>query len=352
MTGRSNRTGLNKAESAIKPVPGISPGLRSVAIIALFFSSIGSLGCAVTGSKSGSSANPSGGGTSSLKVTPDSVDFGSVTLGSVDSQTLRLSNPSAADVTVTRVTSSGHEFFVTGLSLPLILTAGQSELFNCSFKPNQVGQFSGSISITTNAARFPLVIKLSGAGTTSKVQLSPSPTTVSFGDVTVGSGSTKNVMLVNTGNTGVTITDVSVAGTGFVASGGTNVTLAPNQSTNIAVSFDPKAVGGVQGTLSIASNAPPLQITLTGQGTGQSVQHSVSLMWSPSSPSVVGYNVYRGTVSGGPYGKLNASPDPNTSYTDHSVLSGNTYYYVVTSAGTNNLESAYSIEVSVAIPTP
>jgi HYDIN/CFA65/VesB-like, Ig-like domain/Abnormal spindle-like microcephaly-assoc'd, ASPM-SPD-2-Hydin len=352
MTGPSNRTLLNKSESAIEPVPGISPGLRSVAIVALFFTSIGSLGCAVTGSKSGSGGNPSGGGTPAVKVTPDPVSFGTVTLGSMDSQTMQLSNPSTADLTVTKVQATGHGFFVTGLSLPLKLAAGRSTSFTGTFKPHDVGKFSGSISIISNAKGPPLVVNLSGAGTTSRVQLSPSTITVSFGNVTVGSSSTKDVELTNTGNTDVTITNVSVAGTGFVASGGTNVTLTPNQTTNVAVSFDPKAAGGVQGTLSITSNAPPLEITVTGQGTGQSMQHSVSLTWSPNNSVVVGYNVYRGTVSGGPYGRLNGSPDPSTSYTDQSVATGKTYYYVVTSIGTDSIESAYSSQVSAAIPTP
>jgi fibronectin type 3 domain-containing protein len=67
---------------------------------------------------------------------------------------------------------------------------------------------------------------------------------------------------------------------------------------------------------------------------------------------VVGYNVYRGTQSGGPYTKLNSSPVSATTCTDSSVKAGQTYFYVVTAADSSNVESAYSNEVSASIPSP
>ena len=65
----------------------------------------------------------------------------------------------------------------------------------------------------------------------------------------------------------------------------------------------------------------------------------------------MGYNVYRGTRSGGPYLRLNASVDPATVYTDDTVSGGMTYYYVVTSVDAN-AESAYSNEITATIPSP
>ena len=69
--------------------------------------------------------------------------------------------------------------------------------------------------------------------------------------------------------------------------------------------------------------------------TGAATEHSVDLSWgagtitNPSSGQVVvGYNVYRGSVSGGPYTKLNASPITALGYTDTVVSAGQTWYYV------------------------
>jgi fibronectin type 3 domain-containing protein len=79
-------------------------------------------------------------------------------------------------------------------------------------------------------------------------------------------------------------------------------------------------------------------------------QHTVSLNWNASTSSVVGYNVYRGTIASGPYPTKVASTVPSTDYTDSSVSSGTTYYYVVTAVDSNNNESAYSNQATAVIP--
>jgi fibronectin type 3 domain-containing protein len=76
----------------------------------------------------------------------------------------------------------------------------------------------------------------------------------------------------------------------------------------------------------------------------------VSLGWTPSTSTVIGYNTYTSAISGGPYTKLTGTPVAATSYTDGSVQAGQTYYFVVTSVDSNNVESAYSAEVSALIP--
>jgi len=77
----------------------------------------------------------------------------------------------------------------------------------------------------------------------------------------------------------------------------------------------------------------------------------VSLTWQASiSDSVVGYNVYRGKTSGGPYRKINRQLDFTTSYTDGACDSGQTYYYVTTAVNAAGEESAYSNEAQAVIP--
>jgi len=77
----------------------------------------------------------------------------------------------------------------------------------------------------------------------------------------------------------------------------------------------------------------------------------VSLTWTASaSTTVVGYNVYRGTTSGGPYTKVNLAIVAAPAFTDMSVASGTTYYYVVTAVDPGNLESINSNEVSATTP--
>ncbi|HTZ98801.1 MAG TPA: fibronectin type III domain-containing protein, partial [Candidatus Aquilonibacter sp.] len=78
--------------------------------------------------------------------------------------------------------------------------------------------------------------------------------------------------------------------------------------------------------------------------------YSILLSWTASTSSVTGYNVYSGTVSGGPYTKVTPTPVTSTDYTDSSVQAGNTYYFVVTSVNSENQESAYSAQASAVVP--
>jgi len=79
--------------------------------------------------------------------------------------------------------------------------------------------------------------------------------------------------------------------------------------------------------------------------------HTVNLSWDAStSPNIVGYNIYRGANSNGPYTKINSALDPNTNYSDTTVQSGETYYYVTTAVDNQGVESAYSNQSEATIP--
>jgi hypothetical protein len=49
-------------------------------------------------------------------------------------------------------------------------------------------------------------------------------------------------------------------------------------------------------------------------------QHIVNLSWTASTSTVSGYNIYRGTVSGGPYVKINTALVTSVTYADTFVL--------------------------------
>jgi fibronectin type 3 domain-containing protein len=82
------------------------------------------------------------------------------------------------------------------------------------------------------------------------------------------------------------------------------------------------------------------------------VGHVVTLSWQASTTSNVTYNVYFGTISGGPYTRVNSSPITGLTYQDLGAIAGNTYYYVATAVDSSGNESVYSNEIKVTIPTP
>lgn len=191
-----------------------------------------------------------------------------------------------------------------------------------------------------------------GSGTTAAGSLVVSVPTIDFGSVAVGSSTTRTGKLTANGST-VTISSGSWTGDGFSVSGITfPLALTAGENASFTVTFAPQASGTASGSISFLSNALNSPTTEAFTGTGsQPSAHSVSLFWSPSPSTVVGYNVYRGTTSGGPYpARLTPSPQPMTSLVDNTVAAGATYYYVATSVDQNFVESIYSKELAAAVP--
>jgi hypothetical protein len=291
------------------------------------------------------------GSTSLLSVTPSVVGFGNVSVGSPVTQPLRLTNGGSASVAIKSVSATGGGFSISGLTTPQTLTPGESVNFMAEFNPKVAGSDTGAISIIT--AGSPVNVGLNGVGVSSAPQLVASSTSLSFGSVTIGNSPSLQVTLKNTGTASADISNVSLTGSSYTLAGVTSkVDLAPDQSAILTVEFDPKTTGSLPGTVTISSNAgSPLVIQLSGSGTQKSQQPSVALNWDKSAAQVVGYFIYRSSKSSGPYAKLNSHANPDTSYTDNSVSSGQMYFYVVTAVNSENIESAYSEPVSVTVPS-
>src|SRR5216683_5436650 len=289
-----------------------------------------------------------------LAPTPSSASFGSVVTGTSNSQTIKLSNAGSASVTISQATVSGAGFTITGLTVPATIAAGGSTTFSAAFAPTAAGSVTGAVSLVSNAPNSPLAIALSGTGVTATFLLTANPTSLSFGSVNLGSNSLLSASLTNTGNSNVTISSLTISGAGFSASGVTSgTTLTPNQAVTLSVTFAPASAGSLTGSVSVVSNATNSPATIALSGTGvQLIAHSAALSWTASTSVVTGYNIYRGTVSGGPYAKLNSSLIALTTYTDSTVQSGQTYFYIVTAVDASNVESAYSNEISAIIPFP
>jgi len=210
-------------------------------------------------------------------------------------------------------------------------------------------QFTVAVSNTAGNATSNAAILTVNAST---LLLNSSQSSLSFGSVNVSSSSNLTVALTNAGNSSVTISNVTVSGAGFNAAGvSSGLILAPGQAATLTATFAPSGAGSVTGSISVASNATNSPDTISLLGTGvAAVNHSVALSWSPSTSTVVGYNTYTSAQSGGPYTRMTSAPVAATSYTDTAVQAGKTYYFVVTSVDSSNVESAYSAEVSALVP--
>ena len=214
---------------------------------------------------------------------------------------------------------------------------------------------SATLTINSNAANNPQYILLSltktlpavGAPTLTigSVQLNTSG--YDFGTVVQSVPPVRTVTLQNTGGGFMLLSTpfytITATNAGdFSLSGGT---CAAAQFLNVGDSctfnwtFTPSttaAEGPATFTLnwtSIGGSVGSATQSLTG--TGKTAGTKIALAWSASgSGSLTGYNVYRGTQSGGPYTLL-TSLGIVTSYNDMTPVHGNTYCYVVTAVSTS-----------------
>jgi len=247
-------------------------------------------------------------GSGQLTSNPSNVNFGSVQVGSSQTQSLTLTNVGTSRLIITQATPSLAGFVLTGLSYPVTLYAGQSVSCNVTFNPQSAVTSSGSIAITFhnrhNTANYTLSVPVSGTAV-APGQVTSTPTSLSFGSVTVGGKRSLSDTVTNTGGSGVTISLVGISGPGFSLSGITPpVTLTPGQSTTFTVTFAPTSTGTFPGTVTVTSSAsnPSLSIPLSGTAVASAAG---TLTAVPTTVAVPG-NIVVGT-SGKATGQLTAA---------------------------------------------
>jgi hypothetical protein len=284
-----------------------------------------------------------------LLANPSSESFGTVQVGSSKTLTETVTNSGSQSITISQISANGSAFKVQGFSLPLVLSGGQSYTLIVVYTPASAVSSSGSVAVLSDAANPTLSVPLSGSGSLAGV-VTATPINLSFGNVLVGSSKSLGMSLTASG-TSVTISGASSTNSEFTIAGITlPVTIAAGQSRAFNAVFTAQVSGAASGTLKFSSNATNSPAVEAVSGTGATTQpHNVTLSWKPASSVATGYNVYRSTVSGGPYTKVNPVLNSSTTYVDNSVSGGKTYYYVTTAVFSSG-ESKYSNQAAAAVP--
>lgn len=299
-----------------------------------------------------------------------SFNFKTVVVGQTASQTLHLTNSGNAPLQISSISLSSKQFAISGPSLPRTVLPALSLDYTLAFTPTTPGNASASLTIKSNAPQSLPAISLAGVAEKVIDSLQITPSSISFGNQTLQTTSTKNVTVQNTGDVSITISGVTAVGSGFGYSDlSPGFSLAPNQQVTFQVWFSPKNSGAASGTVSIlsASLTSPETISLSGDGvspapaptpapapaptpTPAPTKYTVNLTWDASSSVVAGYRVYRSTTSGTSYSPLFSSPLNALTFQDSSVTDGDTYYYVVTAVDANGVESLYSNQATASVP--
>ncbi len=210
-------------------------------------------------------------------VNPNPVAFGNQEINtSSAATTVTITNSGTANLTISNIALSGAnatEFTLSGVgTLPITVAPGNNTTVSLQFKPTAVGVRSASLVITDNANGSPYSLALSGSGTAPI--FGANPASLDFGNQNAGTTSvSKTLVISNTGTANLVITNISKAGaqaSEFAFTSGTlPITVAPNSSVNVGVTFSPAAGGARSASLTFASNAPgsPNSVALTGMGT-------------------------------------------------------------------------------------
>ena len=297
-------------------------------------------------------------------LSPSSLTFSNQGVGATSaSQSITLNNSGngALNITSIAVTGTNGSDFAQTNTCGSSVAAGTSCTIGVTFKPTTTGTRTAAITLTDNATGSPQSVSLSGTGAGTVGGVAGAVASLSFSSLNFGIepvsviSSSQVVTLTNTGSAALSI--ASIAFTGANAADFTQVntcgaSLAAGGGCTVAILFMPSAIGARGTSLVITDNASgsPQSISLSGTGV-----HDVVLTWTANGTSgVMGYNVYRGTTSGGESSTtLNSTPINGTTYTDTNVTAGASYYYVVKAVGLDGVtQSASSNQASAKVPSP
>ena len=243
-----------------------------------------------------------------LTVTPTTIAFGSVAVGSEQTQTVHVENTGNETATISKLTISGTGVSVSGMTAPATLAAGQTANLTVTYKPVAAETLTASLAIVSNATDPSVVVGINATATSST--LAATPSSVSFGNVVVGSDTTQTIRLQNIGTSQVTISAIAPSVSSIAISGVTPpINLAPGTSATLTAAYKPTAAGSVAGKITVTSNAvgSPTIIDLSATAAAAAAQ----LMPSASSLSF-------GSVTVGSSGTSQLTVK-NTGNTDASI---------------------------------
>jgi len=238
---------------------------------------IGALGGTLTANNTGPTAvvTLSGQGLSAssvLSASPTSADFSLQPIGGpVVHQVITFTNVSTSPVTITGFTNPVLPFTVPTPPSDVTLNPADTLSFTVNFSPpgssgNFVHTFSGVATLVTSVGSFGVPVSGSAAPLP---QLNIDPTSLSFGDVQVGSSATLTFDVGNLGGETLNITTSTPPATnGFSATTSLPSSFAGDTSNQETVQFAPTEIGAVSSTWLIGGNDGSGVQTVTITGTG------------------------------------------------------------------------------------
>lgn len=159
---------------------------------------------------------------------------------------------------------------------PGTLSPSSSCTYNVTFTPSIAGEDDADLQVLTDAPVSPSLVTFTGTGVSPSITLTP--TTFSYGNVTIGSTPTNTFHVLNTGTGPAVVSSVTAPSPFSIVSQNCVGSLAAGTSCTIVVGFTPVTTGLVTNTLTVADNAAGNPHTAGLSGTGISSGGASSLI--------------------------------------------------------------------------
>ncbi len=238
-------------------------------------------------------------GIPALEVTPASIDFGALAVGATsDVRTITARNVGDALLSVGAPTLADAGFTLLSGSAAL-LAPGESTTYDVVFVPDAVGPWSGTAHLTSDDPAQPEVeVPLTGLARSGNLEVAPA--SWDFGVLEPGATATLDVVLTNTGDAPVAVTDLAWTSNSAEMTLGphdASFGLPPGASRTVTVIYTPTDDSPDEGAVTVTSDDPdaPVQVatqvgngrTFEGFATGWYIVDDSSNWETTSNPSYV-----------------------------------------------------------------
>ncbi len=212
-----------------------------------------------------------------INVAPLALDFGAVNMGSTATLSTIVGNNGAAPCTIDFLGINGSPDFALNAgapSVPFSVAPGATVPVAVDYTPTNPAADAAILDIVSDDLDEPdVMVSLDGTVAAAPADILVGPLALDFGSVTVGATSTLMTTINNTGGSDLTVTGLTVTGSGdFILGAGapaTPFTVAPGALVDVPVDYTPSAVGAANGTLTVASDdADEANVPVALSGTG------------------------------------------------------------------------------------
>lgn len=201
------------------------------------------------------------------------LNFNGVKVTQSKTETLSITNTGEGVLTVTSAETSDPVFSVVS-EVPFSVDPGQSATVSITFAPTEVTTYTGTVTFASNATNnSSFSVNLAGEGITLPVSISADPTSLSFGSVKLTQTKTLDLTIANPEGEGNLVIESISSGNPVFSLAEINlpVTIAPNESIILQVTFGPSEATSFSSELTFVSNANNIvgdfTVALSGTGT-------------------------------------------------------------------------------------